>query len=92
MRLTEVISLVRARRRDGQDENTCLSMSDKRSSENNEQLPETTASDVIEHLKKILKEVVHKQEALEKALKVVKEYCEKDPSEIIESLSSVSSS
>jgi len=35
MRLTEVISLVRARRRDGQDENTCLSMSDKRSSENN---------------------------------------------------------
>ena len=55
-----------------------------------EQFPETTASDVIEHLKKILKEVIHKREAFEEALKEVKEYCEKDPSEIIESLSSVS--
>jgi len=55
-----------------------------------EEFPETTASDVIEHLKKILKEVIHKREAFEEALKEVKEYCEKDPSEIIESLSSVS--
>ena len=55
-----------------------------------EEFPEATASDVIEHLKKILKEVIHKREAFEEALKEVKEYCEKDPSEIIESLSSVS--
>lgn len=57
-----------------------------------EQFPETTASDVVEHLKEILKEVVHKREALEEALKKVKEYCAKGPSEILESLSSVSSS
>ena len=57
-----------------------------------EQFPETTASDVVEHLKEILKEVVHRREALEEALKKVTEYCAKDPSEILESLSSVSSS
>ena len=39
-----------------------------------EQYPETTASDVVEHLKEILKEVVDKQTALQK----VKKYCERE--------------